>query len=145
MQVHSWRQVLQQGNSGQVHKYVQNVYKYMHIWQTEPSDRTQGASDSPKDLDRKINSKPPKMKIFSVAVAVALVFTFIWIEESSAVPVTEVQELKELMINGNPDASHEEMSVDSWMMPYVRKKRAIECEFCCNCCQRVFCGFCCRF
>ncbi|XP_026149650.1 hepcidin-like [Mastacembelus armatus] len=92
-----------------------------------------------------MNSKPPKMKIFSVAVAVALVFTFIWIEESSAVPVTEVQELKELMINGNPDASHEEMSVDSWMMPYVRKKRAIECEFCCNCCQRVFCGFCCRF
>nr|AAU00798.1 hepcidin 5 precursor [Acanthopagrus schlegelii] len=86
------------------------------------------------------------MKTFSVAVAVAVVLTFICIQESSAVPVTEVQELEEPMSNDNPVAAHEETSVDSWKMPYdSRHNRAIKCKFCCGCCIPGVCGLCCRF
>lgn len=53
--------------------------------------------EPPKDLKKfswfnnLSHSNPPKMKTFSVAVAVAVVLTFICIQESSAVPVTEVR------------------------------------------------------
>nr|ACF49395.1 hepcidin isoform 2 [Oplegnathus fasciatus]ACF49397.1 hepcidin isoform 4 [Oplegnathus fasciatus]ACF49399.1 hepcidin isoform 2 [Oplegnathus fasciatus]ACF49401.1 hepcidin isoform 4 [Oplegnathus fasciatus] len=88
------------------------------------------------------------MKTFSVAVAVAVVLTFICLQESSAVSVTEqqVQELEEPMSNDNPAAAHEEMSEESWKMPYNnRQKRGFKCKFCCGCCRRGVCGLCCRF
>ncbi|XP_029307315.1 hepcidin-like [Cottoperca gobio] len=86
------------------------------------------------------------MKTFSVAVAVAVVLTLICIQESSAVPVTEVQELEEPMSNDSPVTEHEETSVDSWKMPYNnRQKRGVKCKFCCGCCTPGVCGLCCRF
>ncbi|XP_038568015.1 hepcidin-like isoform X1 [Micropterus salmoides] len=86
------------------------------------------------------------MKTLSVAVAVAVVLTFICLPESSAVPVTEVQELEEPMSDDNLAAAHVDMSVESWKMPYNnRQKRGIECRFCCGCCTPGVCGVCCRF
>ncbi|KAF1387552.1 hypothetical protein PFLUV_G00081050 [Perca fluviatilis] len=86
------------------------------------------------------------MKTFSVAVAVAVVLTFICIQQSSAVPATEVQELEEPMGIENLAAEHEETSVDSWKMPYNnRHKRGFKCRFCCGCCTPGVCGLCCRF
>uniref|UniRef100_A0AAZ1XH89 Hepcidin n=1 Tax=Oreochromis aureus TaxID=47969 RepID=A0AAZ1XH89_OREAU len=72
------------------------------------------------------------MKTFSVAVAVAIVLTFICVQQSSAVPVTEQQ--------------HEEASVDSWKKLYNTIHRpGIKCRFCCGCCTPGICGVCCRF
>ncbi|XP_068179759.1 hepcidin-like [Antennarius striatus] len=87
------------------------------------------------------------MKTFSVVVAVAIMLVFICIQESSAVPVSEIQELEEPLSNDHPVAPQEEMSDDSWKMPYNRQKRnPAGCKFCCNCCPRMSgCGFCCRF
>ncbi|KAM6994668.1 hepcidin-like [Tautogolabrus adspersus] len=86
------------------------------------------------------------MKTFSVAVVVAVIFTFICIQESSAVPVTELQEVEEAISNDHPAAEHEETSVESWMMPYNnRQKRAFKCKVCCGCCQPGVCGLCCKF
>ncbi|XP_034384705.1 hepcidin-like [Cyclopterus lumpus] len=86
------------------------------------------------------------MKTFPVAVAVAVVLTFICVQQSSAVPAAEVREPGEPMSVDNPAADHEETSLDSWMMPYNnREKRGVRCKFCCNCCTRGVCGLCCRF
>ncbi|XP_062277951.1 hepcidin-like [Scomber scombrus] len=86
------------------------------------------------------------MKTFSVAVAVAVVLTFICIQQSSAVPVTEAQEMEEMMSNDSPVAANEETSEDSWMMPYNnRQKRGSKCRFCCGCCTPGICEVCCRF
>nr|AEK98542.1 hepcidin isoform 2 [Miichthys miiuy] len=89
------------------------------------------------------------MKAFSIAVAVTLVLAFICILESSAVPFTGVQELEEAGSNDTPVATHQEMSMESWMMPnLVRQKRQSNislCRYCCNCCKNKGCGFCCRF
>ncbi|KAK9513362.1 hypothetical protein VZT92_026899 [Zoarces viviparus] len=89
------------------------------------------------------------MKTFSVAVAVAVVLTFICIQQSSAVPITEVQELEEPMSIDDPVAEHEETSVDSWKMPYNnREKRGTQgkcrCSHCCSSCSSS-CKNCCRF
>uniref|UniRef100_A0A3B4U8E9 Hepcidin-like n=1 Tax=Seriola dumerili TaxID=41447 RepID=A0A3B4U8E9_SERDU len=78
------------------------------------------------------------MKTFSVAVAVAVMLTFICIQESS--PSTSFQDSD----NDNPAVEHQETSVDSWMMPYNRQKRGIKCRFCCGCCTPSVCGLCCR-
>ncbi|KAM9353442.1 hepcidin-like [Symphorus nematophorus] len=83
------------------------------------------------------------MKTFSVAVAVAVVLTFICLQESSAVPLTEEQELEEPM-----DYAYQEMPVESWKMPYNnRQKRSpARCRFCCGCCPNMRgCGVCCKF
>ncbi|MBU7443568.1 hypothetical protein, partial [Paraburkholderia fungorum] len=85
-----------------------------------------------------------KMKTFSVAVAVAVMLTFICIQESSAT-FTEVEELEEAVSYDNPAVEHQETPVDSWMMPYNRQKRGIKCRFCCGCCIPRVCGLCCRF
>ncbi|KAM7382509.1 hypothetical protein PAMP_002236 [Pampus punctatissimus] len=78
------------------------------------------------------------MKTFSVAVAVAVVLTFICIQESSAVPVTEVQEV-EMMIDGSPVTG--EVQMDSWMKPQGdRLKRAL---YCGRCCDNGVCRRCC--
>nr|ABY84832.1 hepcidin [Notothenia angustata] len=87
------------------------------------------------------------MKTFCVAVAVAVVLTCICIQESSAVPGPEVQELEEPMSNESPVTEHEETSEDSWKMPYnIREKRNSKCRVCCNCCSfHNACGLCCDF
>nr|AFQ32274.1 hepcidin [Chlorophthalmus bicornis] len=87
------------------------------------------------------------MKTFRVTVAVAVMLTFICIQESSAGPVSEVQELEEPMNNDNPVVVHEEMSEESWKMPYNRQKRnPAGCRFCCGCCPNMRgCGVCCKF
>ncbi|XP_073340871.1 hepcidin-like [Pagrus major] len=83
------------------------------------------------------------MKTFSVAVAVAVVLTFICLQESSAVSFTEVQELEEPMSNGSPVAAYEEMSEESWKMPYA--SRRWRCRLCCRCCPNMRgCGLCCK-
>ncbi|KAM8735513.1 hepcidin-1 [Sparus aurata] len=90
------------------------------------------------------------MKAFSIAVAVTLVLAFICILESSAVPLNGVQELEEAGSNDTPVAAHQEMSMESWMMPSrVREKRQSHismCYYCCNCCRaNKGCGYCCKF
>ncbi|XP_037311028.2 hepcidin-like isoform X1 [Pungitius pungitius] len=88
------------------------------------------------------------MKTLSVAVAVAIVLTFICIQHSSAVPTAtqQVQEVEEPMSVEFPLAEQEETPVDSWKMPYnIREKRGIKCKFCCGCCTPGVCGLCCRF
>ncbi|XP_041797465.1 hepcidin-like [Chelmon rostratus] len=85
------------------------------------------------------------MKTFSVAVAVAVVLTFVCLQESSAVPVTEEQELEEPM-----SLEHVEMPVETWKMPYnnrlKRQSGPADCRFCCGCCPDMQgCGVCCRF
>nr|ABY84844.1 hepcidin [Lycodichthys dearborni]ABY84845.1 hepcidin [Lycodichthys dearborni] len=63
------------------------------------------------------------MKAFSVAVAVAVVLTFICIQQSSAVPITEVQEREDPMSNDDP-AEHGEMPEESQQVPInIRQKR----------------------
>ncbi|CAK6954256.1 hepcidin-like [Scomber scombrus] len=82
------------------------------------------------------------MKTFSVAVTVAVMLTFICIQESFAA-VSEVQVQEEVMSNDSPVAAHEETSVESWMMPHnSRQKRSRKCRFCC---RRGVCGLCCKF
>ncbi|XP_029360306.1 hepcidin-like [Echeneis naucrates] len=84
------------------------------------------------------------MKTFRVAVAVAVVLTFICVQESSAT-VSEVEELEEAAMMDNPAVEYQETPVDSWMMPHNRQKRGIKCRFCCNCCIPGMCGLCCKF
>ncbi|XP_036929216.1 hepcidin-like [Acanthopagrus latus] len=83
------------------------------------------------------------MKTFSVAVAVAIVLTFICLQESSAGSFTEVQELEEPMNNEGPVAAHEEKSEDSWKMQNNTRRR--RCRFCCGCCPDFTgCRYCCK-
>nr|AGN62117.1 hepcidin isoform 1 [Larimichthys crocea] len=82
------------------------------------------------------------MKTFSVAVAVAVMLAFICLQESSAVPVNEEQELEQQIYFDDP-----EMPVESWK--YMREQRQgspARCRFCCRCCPNMIgCGVCCRF
>ncbi|KAI3361301.1 hypothetical protein L3Q82_013467 [Scortum barcoo] len=59
-------------------------------------------------------SNSPNMKTFSVAVALAVVLTFICLQESSAVLITEGQDLEEPMSDHHLIAAHEEMAEESW-------------------------------
>ncbi|XP_072249433.1 hepcidin-like [Leuresthes tenuis] len=88
------------------------------------------------------------MKIFSVAVAMAVVLTFICIQESSAAPSSEVHDRVEEMAVHSPVAEKQEMPVEFLKMPYgIGQKRlaGAKCKFCCNCCRLSGCGFCCQF
>ncbi|XP_039868630.1 hepcidin-like isoform X2 [Simochromis diagramma] len=85
------------------------------------------------------------MKTFSVAVAVAVVLTFICVQQSSAVPVTEEQELEEPMSMDYPAAAQEQILVDSWKLYNTIHRPGIKCRFCCGCCTPGICGICCRF
>uniref|UniRef100_A0A8C9XAW1 Hepcidin n=1 Tax=Sander lucioperca TaxID=283035 RepID=A0A8C9XAW1_SANLU len=67
------------------------------------------------------------MKTFSVAVAVAVVLTFICIQQSSAVPVTEVQELEEPMTTENPIAEYEATSMESWKHSCIKRHLLLPC------------------
>nr|ABY84839.1 hepcidin [Notothenia angustata] len=85
------------------------------------------------------------MKTFWFAVAVAVVLTSICIQESSAVPGPEVQELEELeepMSIESLVSDQEEPSEDSWKMPSsIREKRGIKCRFRCS---HGVCGLSCK-
>uniref|UniRef100_A0A3Q1GQG0 Hepcidin-like n=1 Tax=Acanthochromis polyacanthus TaxID=80966 RepID=A0A3Q1GQG0_9TELE len=86
------------------------------------------------------------MKTFSVAVAVAVMLAFIFIQESSAVPVME-QELEDPVSFDNPPAAHEVELVESWkMLLNSRQKRDLKCTpYCYPTKDGVFCGVTCRF
>ncbi|CAI5662915.1 unnamed protein product [Oreochromis niloticus] len=106
---------------------------------TRVNERVKG-SDHLKPL------KPPEDEgVQLVAVAVALIC--ICIQQSSATfaEIRELQELQEAVNNDGPAAEHQEVSADSWLMPYHRQKRGIKCRFCCGCCNSGVCGLCCRF
>ncbi|XP_008283267.1 hepcidin-1 isoform X1 [Stegastes partitus] len=79
------------------------------------------------------------MKTFSVAVAVAVMLTFICIQESSAVPLSEDQELEVSLFPEHPAAANGESAVDSW------EKSGIHCRICCGCCTPGVCGLCCKW
>ncbi|XP_041845169.1 hepcidin-like isoform X2 [Melanotaenia boesemani] len=87
------------------------------------------------------------MKLFSIAVAVAIMLTSICLQENSAAPVNEVQEF-EAMSSNSSSASQEETSVETWMMPFdIREKSyaaPIRCQFCCDCCNIGVCSLCCK-
>ncbi|KAK9513364.1 hypothetical protein VZT92_026902 [Zoarces viviparus] len=85
------------------------------------------------------------MKTFSVAVAVAVVLTFICIQQSSAVPITEVQELEEPMSIDDP-AEHAEMPEESQQVPInIRQKRQICNPYCYkNSLGEITCDYNCR-
>ncbi|XP_033496952.1 hepcidin-like isoform X2 [Epinephelus lanceolatus] len=91
------------------------------------------------------------MKTFSVAVAVAVVLAFICTQESSALPVTGVEELMELVSNDNDDnpvADHQELPVELGERLFnIRKKRApAKCTpYCYPTRDGVFCGVRCDF
>ncbi|XP_069558173.1 hepcidin-like [Brachyistius frenatus] len=87
------------------------------------------------------------MKTFSVAVAVAVVLTFICIQESSAVPLTEQEQGVEVPVAFiDSSAATEGTSVDSWKtLSNTRETKGIKCRFCCGCCKMNGCGVCCRF
>uniref|UniRef100_A0A3Q1EKM5 Uncharacterized protein n=1 Tax=Acanthochromis polyacanthus TaxID=80966 RepID=A0A3Q1EKM5_9TELE len=77
------------------------------------------------------------MKTFCVVVAVAVVFTFIYIQGNSVFPFTTMQESEETMSNDSPAASQEETSVETWM---VRSPHQIS-DFS----FKLPRGFCCQF
>ncbi|XP_053736426.1 hepcidin-like isoform X2 [Synchiropus splendidus] len=77
--------------------------------------------------------------IFFVLVAVAIVLTFICLQQSSAVPLTVEDESGTQMKNERLQAcDRERRSLDHW-------ESGISCRFCCGCCGRVGCGICCKF
>nr|AFE88621.1 hepcidin-2 [Scophthalmus maximus] len=84
------------------------------------------------------------MKTLTVAVAVAVVLAFIWMQESAAT-FHGAQQPEEAVSNEDPAADPQETPVDSWMMPSNRQKRGMKCKFCCNCCNLNGCGVCCDF
>ncbi|XP_068996316.1 hepcidin-like [Embiotoca jacksoni] len=86
------------------------------------------------------------MKTFSVAVVVAVVLTFICIQESSAVPLTEEQGVEVPVAFIDSSVATEETSVDSLkMLSNTRETKGIKCRFCCGCCKMSGCGVCCPF
>ncbi|KAM6910132.1 hepcidin-like isoform 1-T1 [Xenentodon cancila] len=90
------------------------------------------------------------MKTFTVAVAVAVVLTIVYFQESSALPAKEGYDLMEGVADGSLVAVEGEMPADSWKYAYqVRQTRGARqrgCRFCCNCCPGMSgCGLCCRF
>ncbi|KAM3615214.1 uncharacterized protein V6R79_025068 [Siganus canaliculatus] len=86
------------------------------------------------------------MKTFSVAVAVAVVLTFICLQQSSAGPLPENEDVEEPL-----SVEQHEMPVESWQMPYHNRHKRLSraapgCRWCCNCCQlHGACGVCCDF
>ncbi|XP_062283498.1 hepcidin-like isoform X1 [Scomber scombrus] len=79
------------------------------------------------------------MKTLSVAVAVAAALAFSCIQESSAAPLTGMQEQEEAMSNDDPVAERQEVSVDSSKMANNRPKRESPC---CDC-PYFYCEACC--
>ncbi|XP_012728439.2 hepcidin [Fundulus heteroclitus] len=89
------------------------------------------------------------MKTFTVAIAVALMLTFLCIRVSSAVPTTEGPALMEVLTDDEALTAEQDMPEESWNTPYdsvQMRRRRRRCRFCCGCCPNmVGCGTCCRF
>ncbi|XP_072316576.1 hepcidin-like [Eucyclogobius newberryi] len=88
------------------------------------------------------------MKTVRVAAAVAVLFAFVWIQESSAKPHSQMVEMEEHEDVDIPvELKAEEVSEDAMTSPYYRsrEKRGIKCKFCCGCCTPGVCGVCCKF
>ncbi|XP_038144782.1 hepcidin-like [Cyprinodon tularosa] len=89
------------------------------------------------------------MKTFTVAIAVALVFTFICIQENSAVTATEAPELTEVLTDDGTLTADHDMPEESWNAQYdsvQMRRRRRRCRFCCGCCPNMIgCGTCCKF
>uniref|UniRef100_A0A3Q2P5W4 Hepcidin-like n=1 Tax=Fundulus heteroclitus TaxID=8078 RepID=A0A3Q2P5W4_FUNHE len=82
------------------------------------------------------------MKTFTVAIAVALMLTFLCIQVSSAVPTTEGPALMEVLSDDEALTAEQDMPEESWNM----RRRRRRCRFCCGCCPNMIgCGTCCRF
>uniref|UniRef100_A0A674MRJ1 Hepcidin-like n=1 Tax=Takifugu rubripes TaxID=31033 RepID=A0A674MRJ1_TAKRU len=72
----------------------------------------------------------------------------ICLQESSALPLSELEDVEVPVMDDNGAAVYEEMPVDSWKMPYthMRHHRPARCRFCCRCCPGMQgCGICCDF
>ncbi|KAJ7985335.1 hypothetical protein DPEC_G00351000 [Dallia pectoralis] len=82
----------------------------------------------------------PRMQGFSVAVAVAFVLVCICINESTALPSNQ----EEILDTQDNDVEQSgSWSVD--LEDHLRQKRASsKCKWCCNCCHRSWCGWCCK-
>uniref|UniRef100_A0A3P8TXB4 Hepcidin n=1 Tax=Amphiprion percula TaxID=161767 RepID=A0A3P8TXB4_AMPPE len=87
------------------------------------------------------------MKTFSVVIAVAVMLALIFIQENSAVPVMEEQELEDPVSFDNPPAAHEvELAESLKMLLNSRQKRDLKCTpYCYPTRDGVFCGVTCRF
>ncbi|CAG07920.1 unnamed protein product [Tetraodon nigroviridis] len=88
------------------------------------------------------------MKTFSVAVVVAVLLAFVYLQESSAFPPSKLDDLEVPVIDDDVAAAYEEISDDSWKTPYTNrhKRSPAGCRFCCGCCPRMRgCGVCCKF
>nr|QFU18490.1 hepcidin type 2 [Takifugu pardalis]QFU18491.1 hepcidin type 2 [Takifugu pardalis] len=88
------------------------------------------------------------MKTFSVAVVAAVLLALICLQESSALPLSELEDVEVPVMDDNGASVYEEMPVDSWQMPYTNIYRLLRkrCRFCCNCCPgKQGCVFCCGF
>ncbi|XP_064803235.1 hepcidin-like [Oncorhynchus masou masou] len=88
------------------------------------------------------------MKAFSVAVAVVLVLSCMFILESNAVPFSEVL-TEEVGSIDSPVWEHQQPGGES-MRPsehfrFKRQSHLSLCRWCCNCCHNKGCGFCCKF
>ncbi|KAL0984780.1 hypothetical protein UPYG_G00146810 [Umbra pygmaea] len=88
------------------------------------------------------------MKVFSFAVAVAVVLAFICILESTAVPFSEVR-TEEAGISDSPVGDHQTPGGFSMELPlhfrFKRQSHLSLCYWCCNCCRNKGCGFCCKY
>ncbi|XP_039475425.1 hepcidin-like [Oreochromis aureus] len=124
-----------------------NEYKYQHLFpQSTITKELTRVNERVKGSDHLKPLKPPEDEdVQLVAVAVALIC--ICIQQSSATfaEIRELQELQEAVNNDSPAAEHQEVSADSWLMPYHIQKHGIKCRFCCGCCNSGVCGLCCRF
>ncbi|XP_041845168.1 hepcidin-like isoform X1 [Melanotaenia boesemani] len=72
------------------------------------------------------------MKLFSIAVAVAIMLTSICLQENSAAPVNEGQYMEEPVISDIQSAAHEETSVDSGKMLVDGRQKRGTCGLCCT-------------
>ncbi|XP_067458396.1 hepcidin-like [Thunnus thynnus] len=79
------------------------------------------------------------MKTFSIAVAVAVVLTFICIQENSAVPVVEVQGMEVMISDDAPLAADSEAAL-ALLEVLRRQKRGL---YCGRCCDNGVCRKCC--
>ncbi|XP_055760599.1 hepcidin-like [Salvelinus fontinalis] len=88
------------------------------------------------------------MKACSVAVAVVLVLTCMFILESTAVPFSEVL-TEEVGIIDSPVWEHQQPGGESMRLPehfrFKHQSHLSLCCWCCNCCHNKGCGFCCKF
>uniref|UniRef100_A0A674N5U9 Hepcidin n=2 Tax=Takifugu rubripes TaxID=31033 RepID=A0A674N5U9_TAKRU len=125
-----------------------NWFRALTLVQEKSEELTRVTCTRVKARNQLEQFSPPEMKTFSVAVVAAVLLALICLQESSALPLSELEDVEVPVMDDNGAAVYEEMPVDSWKMPYTnRHKRSPKrCKFCCNCCPGMRgCGVCCRF